>query len=139
MEAPPVVPKTRRLAFLVWSRWEFRSPTFVGGWNQAQAHAQFVANVVDYGMNVQAALEQPRFTKGTFEGCDVQMENTIPQSVRDELTKRGHQIELLEPFSFTVGQGEAVVRDTRRDVNFAGADPRNPHQQFSSARPTYIP
>ena len=42
----------------------------MGGWNQAQAHAQFVANVVDYGMNVQAALEQPRFTKETFEGCD---------------------------------------------------------------------
>jgi gamma-glutamyltranspeptidase/glutathione hydrolase len=97
----------------------------MGGWNQAQAHAQFVANVVDYGMNVQAALEQPRFTKGTFEGCDVQIENTIPQSVRDELTKRGHQIELLEPFSFTVGQGEAVVRDIKRNVNFAGADPRS--------------
>jgi gamma-glutamyltranspeptidase / glutathione hydrolase len=97
----------------------------MGGWNQAQAHAQFVANVVDYGMNVQAALEQPRFTKGTFEGCDVQMEDTIPVSVRDELTKRGHQIELLEPFSSTVGQGEAVVRDTKRNVNFAGADPRS--------------
>src|SRR3984885_15721329 len=52
----------------------------MGGWNQAQAHAQFVANIVDYGMNVQAALEQPRFTKDTFEGCDVQMENTIPIS-----------------------------------------------------------
>jgi gamma-glutamyltranspeptidase / glutathione hydrolase len=97
----------------------------MGGWNQAQAHAQFVANVVDYGMNVQAALEQPRFTKGTFQGCDVQMEETIPLAVRDELTKRGHQIELLEPFSFAVGQGEAVVRDTTRSVNFAGADPRS--------------
>ncbi|HLH35081.1 MAG TPA: gamma-glutamyltransferase [Alloacidobacterium sp.] len=97
----------------------------MGGWNQAQAHAQFVANVVDYGMNVQAALEQPRFTKGTFEGCDVQMEQTIPAEVRAELAKRGHQIELLEPFSFTVGQGEAVVRDTKRNVNFAGADPRS--------------
>jgi gamma-glutamyltranspeptidase/glutathione hydrolase len=97
----------------------------MGGWNQAQAHAQFVANVVDYGMNVQAALEEPRFTKGTFEGCDVQMENTIPASVRDELAKRGHQIELLEPFSFSVGQGEAGLRDTKRNVNFAGADPRS--------------
>jgi gamma-glutamyltranspeptidase/glutathione hydrolase len=97
----------------------------MGGWNQAQAHAQFVANVVDYGMNVQAAIEQPRFTKGTFEGCDVQMENTIPQSERDELTRRGHQIDLLEPFSFTVGQGEAVMRDSTRNVNFAGADPRS--------------
>jgi gamma-glutamyltranspeptidase/glutathione hydrolase len=97
----------------------------MGGWNQAQAHAQFVANIVDYGMNVQAALEQPRFTKGTFDGCDVEMEETIPESVRAELTKRGHQIQLLEPFSFTVGQGEAVVRDASRNVNFAGADPRS--------------
>ncbi len=97
----------------------------MGGWNQAQAHAQFVANIVDYGMNVQAALEQPRFTKGTFDGCDVQMEETIPESVRADLTKRGHQIQLLEPFSFSVGQGEAVVRDSSRNVNFAGADPRS--------------
>ena len=35
----------------------------MGGWNQAQAHAQFVSNVVDHGMNIQAALEEPRFTK----------------------------------------------------------------------------
>jgi gamma-glutamyltranspeptidase / glutathione hydrolase len=97
----------------------------MGGWNQAQAHAQFVANVVDYGMNVQAALEEPRFTKATFDGCDVQMESTIPEAVRESLAKRGHQIELLEPFSFTVGQGEAVMRDTARNVNFAGADPRS--------------
>jgi gamma-glutamyltranspeptidase/glutathione hydrolase len=96
----------------------------MGGWNQAQAHAQFVANVVDYGMNVQAALEQARFTKSTFDGCDVQMEQTVPAEVRDQLSARGHKIELLEPYSFTVGQGEAVVRDATRRVNFAGADPR---------------
>jgi gamma-glutamyltranspeptidase/glutathione hydrolase len=97
----------------------------MGGWNQAQAHAQFVANVVDYGMNVQAALEQPRFTKETFDGCDVLMEETMPADVRAELTKRGHEIKLLEPYSFNVGQGEAVVYDSGRHVNFAGADPRS--------------
>ncbi len=97
----------------------------MGGWNQAQAHAQFVANIVDYGMNVQAALEQPRFTKETFEGCDVMMEETIPADVRAGLTQRGHQIKLLEPFSFTVGQGAAVVRDSSRQVNFAAGDPRS--------------
>ena len=97
----------------------------MGGWNQAQAHAQFVANVVDYEMNVQAALEAARFTKATFDGCDVQMEERVPVSVREELTKRGHEIKVLEPFSFTVGQGEAVMRDAKRGVNFAGADPRS--------------
>ena len=97
----------------------------MGGWNQAQAHAQFVSNVVDYGMNVQAALEQPRFTKDSFEGCDVLMEETVPAEVRAGLEKRGHQIHLLEPLSFSVGQGAAVVRDTSRAVNFAAGDPRS--------------
>ena len=97
----------------------------MGGWNQAQAHAQFVANIVDYGMNVQAALEAPRFTKDTFEGCDVLMEETIPADIRAGLTQRGHEIKLLEPLSFSVGQGAAVVRDSTRQVNFAAGDPRS--------------
>ena len=108
----------------------------MGGWNQAQAHAQFVANIVDYGMNVQAALEQPRFTKPTFDGCDVEMEPGIPEAVREGLAKRGHQIELLEPFSFTVGQGEAVVHDSRRNVNFAGSDPRSDGEAIPQEPPT---
>jgi gamma-glutamyltranspeptidase/glutathione hydrolase len=97
----------------------------MGGWNQAQAHAQFVSNIVDFHMNVQSALEQPRFTKETFAGCDVMMEETIPADVRAGLAARGHQIKLLEPFSFTVGQGAAVVRDLSRNVNFAAGDPRS--------------
>jgi gamma-glutamyltranspeptidase / glutathione hydrolase len=96
----------------------------MGGWNQAQAHAQFVANVVDFGMNVQAALEAARFTKTTFEGCDLAMENGVPVAVRDDLTRRGHQISVLEKFSYTVGQGEAVMRDRKSGTNFAGSDPR---------------
>ncbi len=97
----------------------------MGGWNQAQAHAQFVANIVDYGMNVQAALKQPRFTTDTFEGCDVEMEETVGADVRAGLSQRGQQIRLLEPFSFFVGQGAAVVRDSSRKVNFAAGDPRS--------------
>src|ERR1041385_9502818 len=34
----------------------------MGGWNQSQAHAQFVSDIVDHGLNIQAALEAPRFT-----------------------------------------------------------------------------
>lgn len=97
----------------------------MGGWNQAQAHAQFVSNVVDFGMNVQAALEQPRFIKETFDGCDVQMEETIPLDVPGGLAQGGHQIKLLEPYSFAVGQGAAVVRDTSRQANFATGDARS--------------
>ena len=35
----------------------------MGGWNQAQAHAQFVSHVVDFNQNIQQALETARFTK----------------------------------------------------------------------------
>ena len=62
----------------------------MGGWNQAQAHAQFVSNIVDYGMTIQEALEAGRFTKGSFEGCDVQIESLVPEKTRAELTARGH-------------------------------------------------
>ena len=54
----------------------------MGGWNQSQAHAQFVANIVDFNMNVQMALESARFTKATFEGCDVQIESRVADAVR---------------------------------------------------------
>ena len=43
----------------------------MGGWNQAQAHAQFVSHIVDFNQNIQAALETARFTKLSFAGCDV--------------------------------------------------------------------
>jgi len=96
----------------------------MGGWNQSQAHAQFVANIVDFGMNVQRAMEVPRFTKGTFEGCDLQIESGIPESVRLELGKRGHVVTLMNGYSSSMGNGEAVMHDAKRNVNFAGADPR---------------
>jgi gamma-glutamyltranspeptidase / glutathione hydrolase len=96
----------------------------MGGWNQSQAHAQFVANVVDFGMNVQMALESPRFTKSTFDGCDVQIEARVGEAVREELARRGHIIAPLAGFASAVGNGEAVLRDAKRSVNFAGSDPR---------------
>src|SRR5438046_5187955 len=84
----------------------------MGGWNQSQAHAQFVANLVDFKMNIQAALEAPRFSKHTFSGCDVMMENRFGQKVRNELTLKGHKIEVQGTFSSDMGGGQAVMRDS---------------------------
>ena len=61
----------------------------MGGWNQAQAHAQFVSNIVDFGMNIQAALDAPRFSKDTFGGCDVNFESRINVATLDSLTGHG--------------------------------------------------
>jgi len=96
----------------------------MGGWNQSQAHAQFVVDLTDYKMNIQAALEAPRFTKISFGGCDVQMENRFSQKTRDELKALGHEIQLRGMYSSNVGGGQAVLRDFSSGVNYGASDPR---------------
>ena len=96
----------------------------MGGWNQSQAHAQFIADMVDFKMNIQAALEAARFTKRTFGGCDVMMENRFSSKVRDELTAKGHKIEVMGAFSAAMGGGQAVLRDSSKGVNYGASDPR---------------
>src|SRR5205814_9852443 len=66
----------------------------MGGWNQPQAHVQFISNIVDHGLNIQAALEAPRFVKLTFSGTDVMLESRFPEDVRRDLEQKGHQIDL---------------------------------------------
>jgi gamma-glutamyltranspeptidase/glutathione hydrolase len=100
----------------------------MGGWNQSQAHAQFVANLVDFKMNIQAALEAPRFTKYTFSGCDLMIENRFSQKVRDELTAKGHKLDVKGVYSSVVGGGQAVLRDFAAGVNYGASDPRKDGQ-----------
>jgi len=100
----------------------------MGGWNQSQAHAQLIANIVDFKMNIQAALEAPRFTKYTFTGCDVMMENRFAGNVRSELASKGHVIEVLGTFSNAVGGGQVVLRDFAAGVNYGASDPRKDGQ-----------
>jgi gamma-glutamyltranspeptidase/glutathione hydrolase len=96
---------------------------FIGGFNQAQAGAQFVANIADFGMNVQKALEFPRFTKGSFEGCDVTLESPVAPTVLEELRRLGHEVRLVPPLSSSVGGGQAILHNDA-GVNFGGSDPR---------------
>jgi gamma-glutamyltranspeptidase/glutathione hydrolase len=97
----------------------------MGGWNQSQAHAQFVSNVVDFGMNIQAALDAPRFSKETFPGCDVNFESRIPESTRAALAAMGHQIVMRGDYSATrMGAGQAVMRNFTTGVNTGASDPR---------------
>jgi gamma-glutamyltranspeptidase/glutathione hydrolase len=100
----------------------------MGGWNQSQAHAQFVANISDFKMNIQTALEAPRFSKHTFSGCDVSLENRFNGSVRNDLTAKGHVIDLRGAFSSVMGGGQAVLRDYAAGVNYGASDPRKDGQ-----------
>jgi gamma-glutamyltranspeptidase / glutathione hydrolase len=107
----------------------------MGGWNQAQAHAQFVSNVVDFGMNVQSALDAPRFSKETFGGCDVNFESRISEATRKELAAHGHEIVMRGDFSSTrMGSGQAVMRDYSAKVNFGASDPRKDGAAVSELR-----
>jgi gamma-glutamyltranspeptidase/glutathione hydrolase len=107
----------------------------MGGFNQAQAHAQFVSNVVDFGMNIQKALEAARFRKVTFAGCDVDLEDRIPLAVRDGLTARGHKINLHGAYSAVMGGGQAVQRDISTGVNYGASDPRKDGEAIPEPSP----
>jgi len=96
----------------------------MGGWNQSQAHAQFVSHIVDFGQNIQAALETARFTKPTFTGCDVLLENRIAGNVKGELEAKGHKFTMHNGFSDSFGGGQAVMRDYAAGVNYGASDPR---------------
>ncbi len=95
----------------------------MGGWNQGQAHAQFVSNIADYGMTIQQALEAGRFTKGSFEGCDVQIESLVPEAVRAELKARGHDLRVVGPRTGTFGYGQAVMLGPG-GVHFGASEPQ---------------
>jgi len=96
----------------------------MGAWNQSQAHAQFVSHIVDFDQNIQSALETARFTKMTFQGCDVQLENRVAGNVRSELEGKGHVLRMHNGFSNTFGGGQAVMRDFGTGVNYGASDPR---------------
>ena len=96
----------------------------MGGFNQPQAHAQFVANIADFGFTIQEALEAGRFTKPTFEGRDVSIEPMVPESVLRELRALGHEISVEPHRSGTFGWGHAVMC-TPSGVHFGASEPRH--------------
>jgi len=96
----------------------------MGGVNQPLAHAQFVSNIVDYGMNVQAALEAPRFTKRTADGCDVSIETRTPGPTLQQLSEKGHLIAIRREYTQEMGRGQAILHDSKTGTNYAASDPR---------------
>jgi gamma-glutamyltranspeptidase/glutathione hydrolase len=108
----------------------------MGGWNQSQAHAQFVSNIADYGMNIQEALEAARFTQGSFTGCQIDIEALVADSVRSELTALGHQLRVARPRSGTFGWGQAVMLDSA-GVKFGASEPRHDGVALPQGAPVF--
>jgi gamma-glutamyltranspeptidase/glutathione hydrolase len=110
----------------------------MGGANQPLAHGQFVSNIVDYGMNIQAALSEPRFTVHPTEqgiGCDVLIESRVPPPTLKDLEQKGHNFKVRKEYSTAMGRGQAVLHNSKSNVNFAASDPR----ADGSAEPEPVP
>jgi gamma-glutamyltranspeptidase / glutathione hydrolase len=96
----------------------------MGGANQPLAHAQFVSNVVDYGMNIQEAMETARFTVSPQRGCHIVIESRVTLEVRQKLSAMGHELDVRREFTTAMGRGQAVLHDSKAKVNYGASDPR---------------
>jgi gamma-glutamyltranspeptidase/glutathione hydrolase len=107
-----------------------------GGDNQVQADLQLLLNVVEFGMNPQAAVEAARFSSSSFPGSfyphayapgQLNVESGISTQVRDALALKGH---LINPVP-NAGIGAIVTMlDGETGTRSAGADPRRPTYAF---------
>jgi len=96
----------------------------MGGANQPLAHAQFVSNVVDYDMNIQAALENARFTVSPNRGCNIVIESRVKPDVLQKLSSMGHKLDVRKEYSTAMGRGQAVLHDSKAKLNYGASDAR---------------
>jgi gamma-glutamyltranspeptidase/glutathione hydrolase len=94
----------------------------MGGFMQPQGHLQVGVNLVDFGMNPQAALDAPRFN--WLQGREVALEPGFGAAVRDELARRGHAL-LPAGAAVHYGGGQVILRDPDSGVLIGGSEPRN--------------
>jgi gamma-glutamyltranspeptidase/glutathione hydrolase len=102
-----------------------------GGDDQVFRTIQTLLNVVDFGMNVQEAIEAPRWATRSFPASpfphtmypgEMSVEQRVPEAVREALIKRGHKLRVGGPW--TMGSLAAIVVDPKSGVLNAGTDPR---------------
>ena len=102
-----------------------------GGDDQVFRTMQTLLNVVDFGMNVQEAIEAPRWATRSFPASpfphtmypgEMSVEARVPEAVRQALIQRGHKLKVGGPW--TMGSLAAIVVDPKTGVLSAGTDPR---------------
>ncbi|MGH7662433.1 MAG: gamma-glutamyltransferase family protein [Vulcanimicrobiaceae bacterium] len=104
----------------------------MGGDGQPQIHVQLLRAVVERGLDVQSAIDAPRWIAGRphVPGREdvmtdtVVVESRMPDEVVDGLTRRGHKVELLGEFDHTMGHAQAIFIDRERGTFSGGSDPR---------------
>ncbi|CUI56135.1 gamma-glutamyltransferase [Cognatishimia activa] len=89
----------------------------MGGQYQANGHARLITNLMDFGMDIQTAIDSPRAF--AYEG-QLQLENTFPESTARQLADMGHEI--VAPPSAIGGAQAIFMHDT--GILEGGSDPR---------------
>lgn len=102
-----------------------------GGDDQVMRTMQTLINMIDFGMNIQQAIEAPRWSSRAFPASpfphtmhpgDMAVESRIPESTQKELISRGHKLRVAPPWS--LGSNAGIVVDMTTGALAAGADPR---------------
>ena len=94
----------------------------MGGDMQVQGHVQVALNMIDFALNVQEAIEAPRYR--IMGGRRVALERAIPPAVRDTLAAMGHVLAPYGDQSISYGGGQAILIDEERGVLQGGSDYR---------------
>ncbi|MEX3011904.1 gamma-glutamyltransferase [Hoeflea sp. TYP-13] len=92
----------------------------MGGQYQAFGHMQFLTRHFDFGLDLQQAMDLPRYMADPFTGV-VDLENAIGDDIRAELVRRGHDI--ATP-AMPIGGSQAIAIDWRSNVLTGASDPR---------------
>jgi gamma-glutamyltranspeptidase/glutathione hydrolase len=102
-----------------------------GGDDQVMRTMQTLINMIDFGMNIQQAIEAPRWSSRAFPASpfphtmhpgDMSVEARIPEQTRQALISHGHKLRVAPPWS--LGSNAGIVLDVNTGVLSAGADPR---------------
>jgi gamma-glutamyltranspeptidase / glutathione hydrolase len=102
-----------------------------GADDQVMRTMQTLINMIDFGMNIQQAIEAARWSSRSFPASpfphtmypgDMAVESRIPEATRQALIARGHKLRITPPWS--LGSNAGIVIDPQTGVLSAGADPR---------------
>jgi gamma-glutamyltranspeptidase/glutathione hydrolase len=126
--SPNVLRPGRKAGTMMSPTQVFRDGGFVlsigtpGSYGILQTQAQMLLNVLEFDLNVQEAIEAPRVR--VYRDRLVDAESRIAESVRAGLAERGHQLNVIDDWSWIVGGGQGIARDPDSGALMAGADPR---------------
>jgi gamma-glutamyltranspeptidase/glutathione hydrolase len=127
-QSPNVLKPGRKAGTMMSPTQVFQVGAFVlsvgtpGSYGILQTQPQMLLNALEFEMNVQEAIEAPRIR--VYRDRLLDAESRIPEDVRAGLAARGHQVNVLDDWSWVVGGGQGIARDPESGALMAGADPR---------------